>query len=362
MEEKRIFGQNTASHPSPVETSFCAMKILFCCLFPLFIVAQNAAEIHSGSAQAAAFVGSLTDAQRQKTVFAFDETSRYEWHFVPASMIGRSGIPVKSLDSVQKIRFYAMLQSYLSAEGYQRTRDVMDYEYLLKEMEPNNANRIPENYFVTLYGSPDKDSTWAWKFTGHHVTLNFTVVKDRLEFAPFFFGVYPAEIKSGPKKGARLIRAEEDLGFELIHSFTLAQRSKAIFQLKAFAEIVTTNAEEVSPLNPAGILAADLTIAQKATLNKLIVAYLASMTPAMKTARMKKIVAEDMNAIRFGWAGGTEPGLPHYYRVQGKTFLMEFDNTQSGANHIHTVWRDFNGDFGRDLLREHYQTSPHHKH
>ena len=176
-----------------------------------------------------------------------------------------------------------------------------------------------------------------------------------------FFGSNPGEVKQGPKKGMRIMRAEEDLGLKLVNSFNSAQKKKAIFQQDAIAEIVTRNAKQVMPLNPVGIFAKDMTQEQKTVLNQLMVAYLANMPPAVAKKRMANIVKEDMDAIEFGWAGATAPGKPHYYRVQGKTFLIEFDNTQNNANHIHTVWRDFNGDFGEDLLQEHYHHSQHHQ-
>jgi hypothetical protein len=189
--------------------------------------------------------------------------------------------------------------------------------------------------------------------------LNFTIVEDKLAFAPFFFGAQPAEVKEGQKKGMRIIKDEEDLGFELMNSLTQEQRQKAIFRVKAFSDIVTGNTVNVSPLEPAGIPARELTYNQKTILNKLIMAYLLSMPPAIAETRMKKITKEDMNEIFFGWAGEIEYGKPHYFRVQGKSFLIEFDNTQNNANHIHTVWRDFNGDYGKDLLREHHLSSHH---
>ena len=337
------------------------MKLLFLILLPFALSGQNTDNNNSGTAKAQVFVNSLNQVQQKKAVFPFNEMNRYEWHYLPAAMAPRTGIAVKDLDSIQKENLHLLLQAYLSREGYVRTKNIMDFEYLLKELQPQNANRIPENYSVSIYGTPRLDSIWGFKFTGHHLALNFTIVRDKIGFAPFFFGVYPAEVKEGPKKGTRLLKDEEDLGFELINSLTSDQKQKAIFDLKAFAEIVTTNSAKVVPLPPVGIFAGDMTHDQKITLNKLIVAYLLSMPPALAKARMKKITTEDMDAIRFGWAGDTVPGKPHYYRIQGKTFLIEFDNTQDNANHIHTVWRDFNGDFGLDLIREHYHNSHHHQ-
>lgn len=325
--------------------------------FPFFVTAQN---IKAGSSLALACINSFDSAQKTRSVFSFDQMSRYDWHYLPATMIARQGACLKDLNSTQKENVYALLKNFLSNRGYTRTQGIMNNEYYLKETEPDNINRVPENYYVAFYGNPATDSVWGWKFSGHHVALNFTIVDDQLAFAPFFFGIYPAEIKSGQNKGRRIIKEEEDIGFELINMLTSKQKPKAVFQLKAFTDIVTTNAAQVGHLDSVGIVAKELTQQQKATLNKLIVAYLSSMPDQIKETRMKRIVSEDFNEIRFGWAGGFVAGEPHYYRIQGKTFLIEFDNTQSNANHIHTVWRDFNGDFGTDLLREHYQNSKHH--
>jgi hypothetical protein len=265
------------------------------------------------------------------------------------------------MNSDQKKNLYAFMQSYLSERGFTRTKSIMSFEAILRELEGGNSSRIPENYFIAIYGMPGKDSTWGWKFSGHHLALNFTIVNGKLAFAPFFFGVNPAEVKDGPRKGTRLIKEEEELGFELVNSLTPDQKLKAVIRGNAFGDIITAASKEVNPLEPAGIFAKDLTFEQKTILNKLIAAYLLSMPADISKERMQKITTEDINNISFGWAGATEPGKPHYYRVQGKSFLIEFDNTQNRANHIHSVWRDFKGDFGRDLLKEHYQNSHHHK-
>ncbi len=335
------------------------MKILLLLLFPFALMAQSGNINNSGSSKAFLFVKSLTELQQKKAVFPFNEMNRYEWHFLPAAMVGRTGIAVKDLDSLQKENLHLLLQAYLSNEGYVRTTNIMDFEYLLKEMQPQNPNRIPENYSVSIYGTPNQDSIWGWKFSGHHLALNFTIVKDKIGFAPFFFGVYPAEVKEGKRKGTRLLKDQEDLGFELVNSLAPDQLTKAVFQLKAYSEIVTTNSQKVGPLEPVGLYAHEMTPSQKIVLNKIIAAYLYSMPTTLADARITKINTEDMNGVRFGWAGETVPGKPHYYRIQGKSFLIEFDNTQDNTNHIHTVWRDFNGDFGEDLIREHYHNSKH---
>ena len=326
------------------------MRILYFLLFiPLALNGQNNTVDFSS---ALIVINSLDSLQKAKSIFPFDEMSRYDWNYLPPSLIPRRGACLKDLDSTQKNNVYALLKSFLSEKGFTRTLDIMDNEFYLKELEPNMIHRIPENQFIAFYGNPGTDSIWGWKFSGHHIALNFTIVNDKLAFTPVFFGVYPAVIKD-----------EEDIGFELINMLSSEQKLKAIFQSKAFNDIVTTNSIQVGTLDPVGILAKDLTPQQKIILNKLIVCHLSSMPTEIAEMRMKRIASEDFNQIRFGWAGGLVEGVPHYYRIQGKTFLIEFDNTTHNANHIHIVWRDFNGDFGVDLLKEHYEnTKHHHKH
>jgi len=315
---------------------------------------------NTGSSIANTIINSLDSLQKSKTVFPFDNMSRFDWHYVPAYSVPRTGVAVRDLNSNQKQHIYQLLKTYLSDNGYKRTQDIMNTEYLLKELEPNNKGRIPEDYYVAFYGNPGKDKTWGWKFTGHHLALNYTIVDNQLAFAPFFFGVYPAVRQDSDGKEKKLFKAEEELGFKLVNSLTPELKLKAIFRLEAFADIVTKNSPKVVPPDTVGIIAKDLTFDQKHILNQLIVMYLSNMPTKIAELRMKRILSEDFDQIRFGWAGGLKFGEPHYYRIQGKTFLIELDNTQANANHVHTVWRDFQGDYGVDLLKEHYNNVKHH--
>ncbi len=336
------------------------MRLLLLLLLPFSVFAQDNKIDKAATAKALAFVSALNEEQKAKTVLPFEEKSRFSWHYVPASSVARTGMAVKDLDSKQKSLFYEMLQSFLSPAGYQRTQNIMSFEYVLKEMEPNSTGRIPENYFVSVYGHPGKDSVWAWKFTGHHLALNFTMADGQLAYTPFFFGANPGEIKEGAKKGMRIITAEEDLAFELVNSLDNAQMKTALFREEAFPDIVTANTPKVTSLEPVGILLRDMNNDQKNLVNKILVTYLSSMPSRLAYVRMNRIATEDKDEIRFGWAGGLVKGKPHYYRIQGKTFLIEFDNTQNNANHVHLVWRDFYGDYGEDMLKEHYQHNHRH--
>jgi len=307
------------------------------------------------------FIHSLDPDQKTKILLPFDDTSKTSWHFIPSSMWQRAGIQLADLNANQKELFFELLHSSLSESGYLKTTKIIGLENVLLEQSGDSVMRGPEKYFVAMYGNPEKDSLWAWSFEGHHISLNFTVLNGKTSIAPRFLGANPAMITSGPRKGERTLAREEDFGFELIHSLSSDQLNDAIFQDNAFYEIVTSNAPEVSPLDPVGIRYDELTDSQQSVLLELINEYLATMPLDLAVERMEKLKNEEMGAIRFGWAGATHSGEGHYYRVQGKSFLIEFDNTQNNANHIHSVWRDYTGDFGKDLIRLHYMHSEHHQ-
>lgn len=308
------------------------------------------------------FLKSLTQAQRNKTQMPFNDESRMLWHYIPSSMFPREGIQLNELDPNQKSKLDRLLRTFLSETGYMKTMKIIDLENILLEISGDSIMRNPENYSVAFYGNPEKDSLWAFSFEGHHISLNFTIHNEKVEIAPRFLGANPARIPSGPREGERTLNREEDLGFELINSLSAEQRNTAIFQQDPFSDIVTRKSTEVEPLSPVGIMYGQLTRDQQLIFLKLIDEYLSTMPPEQAEKRMNSIKDEEINEVRFGWAGATVLGEGHYYRIQGKSFLIEFDNVQNEANHIHTVWRDFDGDFGRDIIIEHYKNSDHHKH
>ncbi|WP_215223841.1 DUF3500 domain-containing protein [Echinicola shivajiensis] len=306
------------------------------------------------------FLSSLNAEQKEKTIHAFDHDSKSNWHYFPATMFERAGISLAELDQNQKDALFNLLKNSLSESGYDKTLKIIDLENVLAELSGNTTMRDPEKYYAAFYGDPAKDKIWSWSFEGHHLSLNFTIDDKEVSIAPRFMGANPAKILSGPRKGERALAQEEDLGFELVNSLTVEQKQKVLLNQEAFPDIITKNDKEVDPLEPVGIKYKDLQISQRSKLLDLIEAYLSNMPEKLAKQRMENLKKEELDEITFGWAGATEPGIGHYYRVQGKTFLIEFDNTQNKANHIHSVWRDFDGDFGRDLIKEHYHNSNHH--
>jgi hypothetical protein len=301
------------------------------------------------------FLASLTQAQRQEAVFPFDGDERTRWHFIPTEMFARKGLTLKTMSEPQRRLAKALLQSGLSQRGYLTVTSIMDLESVLAVMEAGGQFvRDPERYFFSIFGTPSERGAWGWRVEGHHVSLHFSVVNGRfVASSPQFFGTNPAEVRSGPKTGTRLLGAHEDPARALVTSLDPAQRAKAIINTTAPGDIMTMNALDISPLNPAGIGWNDLTAAQRETLQQIIASYTSVAADEVAAERQSRFRAAGLDKISFVWAGPIERGQRHYYRVQGPTFLIEYDNTQNDGNHVHSVWRDFAGDFGRDLLREH---------
>jgi hypothetical protein len=322
-------------------------------------ISQATASRHSAPAMvkaATSFLAALEPEQRAKAVGVFGDEQRLDWHYTPGD---RKGIAFKDLDGNQRTLAYAFLSTGLSQGGYLKATSIMQLELVLRALD-GLPFRDPDRYYFMIFGTPSAQEDWGWRVEGHHLSLNFTIVNGMMvATTPTFLGANPAEVRQGPRRGLRVLGAEEDIARELLNALDAQQRALAIFQAEAFPDIVTTNAKQVDPLTPVGILASQLTQQQLTLLMKLLDEYASALPSDLAAARMEKLRRAGIDTIRFGWAGGVERGQPHYYRVQGPTFLIEYDNTQNGANHIHTVWRDFNGDFGRDLLREHNRNTPH---
>ncbi len=311
--------------------------------------------VSSMAAAADAWLDSLDDGQKAKAVFTFDNDERKDWHFIPKE---RNGLSIKEMRPDQRALAQALLNSGLSHKGYAKAVTIMSLERILWELENHAEKRDPEKYHVSIFGDPTKDKTWGWRVEGHHLSANFTIIDGRLVAAtPSFMGANPGKVMEGPRKDLRVLGEEEDLGRALMTALNETQRKKALIATEAPADVITAAERKVSPLEAVGIPFEELAAAQKEQLWGIIELYVGRIR--------EELAAEDLNTIRdggfegilFAWAGSLEVGQPHYYRVQGPSFLIEFDNTQNGANHPHAVWRDFGNDFGEDLLRKHYDAS-----
>ena len=318
------------------------------------------------SAAATRFLESLNGEQRQRATFAFDGEERTHWNFIPTEIFPRNGLTLGQMNQSQRTLAHDLLKTGLSQRGYMTATQVMELEKVLAALEnaqplrPNRFARDPERYFFSIFGSPSTRNTWGWRVEGHHMSLHFTVVDGKLVAgSPSFFGSNPAEVREGPRKGTRVLGPEEDAARSLLESLDASQRETAIINTTAPNDIVTMASVKIDPLSPVGIPASALTASQRALLRSLIDVYTGKMADDIAADRVARIEKAGWDKVAFAWAGPLERGQKHYYRVQGPTFLIEYDNTQNDGNHIHSVWREFNGDFGVDLLREHVNGTSH---
>ena len=308
---------------------------------------------------ASQFLSSLTPEQKAKAVITFTDANRFDWHYVPRPG-QRKGLPLKEMTPEQRQAAQKLLATALSAKGMKQSSQIMnDLELVLRGDGPKPAsNRDPELYYFTVFGTPGDKTAWGWRVEGHHLSQNFTIANGTLtSWTPDFYGANPAEVMSGPRQGLRVLSGEEDKAFVLLRALDAQQKQVAVLQDKVPGDIITTNSRRVNPLSPDGLPAARMTPAQQKLLRALIAEYTSRMVDEIATERMRRINAAGFDKVAFVWVGADALHEPHYYRVQGPTFLIEFDNVQSTANHIHSVWRDFNGDFGDDVLKNHYQSA-----
>jgi hypothetical protein len=301
------------------------------------------------------FLAALSPEQRAKATFPFADDERMDWHYIPKE---RKGLTIREMTPYQKHLASALLASGLSQTAYIKAVTIMSLEDVLKTMENDSGERRnPEKYHFTIFGTPSDRATWGWRVEGHHLSQNYTVANGQVVDGPSFFGSNPAEVRQGPRKGLRVLAAEDDMGFQLIRALDEPLQKVAIVDSKAYADILSAAKREAALAGqPTGISAAKLNANQFELLRALAELYARNLPDELSRRRMQQIDQSGRSA-HFAWAGSVNPGEPHYYRIQTSTFLIELDDTQDNANHIHSVWRDLKDDFGGDLLRAHYETS-----
>jgi hypothetical protein len=301
------------------------------------------------------FLASLTPEQAAKAVIPFKDDERLNWHFIPRA---RKGLPLREMTPPQKHLAHALLNAGLSQQGYIKATTIMSLEDILRVMENDSGDRRnPEGYYFSVFGEPSERGVWGYRVEGHHLALNFTIVNGKVQGSPNFYGANPAEVRQGPRKGLRALAREEDLARELLTALDSGQKAVAIVDKTAYKDILTA-ADRKAALKgqPTGLSAAKMNAKQRQLLEAVMAEYARNMPEQIADYRMGQIKKAGTN-LYFAWAGVENKGGPHYYRVQAPTFLIEYDNTQNNANHIHSVWRDYDGDFGLDLLKQHYETS-----
>jgi hypothetical protein len=307
---------------------------------------QKAHTAQTISAAANELLRSLTPEQKAKIQFKLDDEERFTWDYRP---VPRKGLSVREMEPFQKPLANALLAAALSQRGFIKATTIMSLEDVLRIAEKDSGERRnPEKYYYSIFGEPSESGIWGMRVDGHHLSLNLTVVKGKVVAAPTFFGSNPHEVRAlESRKGLRVLHREEDLGRELITSLTAEQRKLAIVEEKAPADILTDNHKRLPDLpqgTKPGIPVSKFTARQKAILDELVMEYTNNLSEDLASARLdayRKSVAQ----LTFAWSGGVNKGDGHAYRLQGPTFIVEYNNTQNGGNHVHSVWREFGNDF-----------------
>ena len=300
------------------------------------------------------FLASLDTAQRLRALIAFEADNRVDWHYIPRN---RSGLSLGEMTPAQTAAVRALFATVLNDEGLKLLDGVRLLEGVLREQQ--GSFRDPGRYYVSVFGTPGR-FPWGWRFEGHHLSLNVTLpAAGHVAVTPFFVGAHPATVRDGPNRGFRLLGTSEDLARQIMADLTDPQRRTAIIADRSFGEIVASPQRERDLGQPRGLELGQMGGAQRALVEALMDRFLGTLAADLVAAQKKRVMDQGIAAFRFAWAGSLTPGEAHYFRVHGPATVIEHDNTQNGANHIHAAWRDLAADFGNDALADHYRRQPH---
>jgi hypothetical protein len=321
-------------------------------------------------AEAARSLLRVLDAPRRAAIqFPFEAQERYRWNYRPDGLVlegqtfWHEGLRLVNMTMEQQRAALDLLDTGLSTHGAGRARAIMALERNLREWERVSEQvrphvvRDPELYAFAIFGEPGDPGAWAWRAGGHHLGVHFTIVDgDCVAPTPLFFGANPAEVRHGPDRGRRTLPEEEDQARELLALLPSDRRARAVVRATAPGDILTDAYRNASPaVIPMGLPFAAMSGDERDRLVRLVRLYVDRATDEIARTEWEKIERAGLDTICFAWLGAPGPGEPHYYAIKGATFVIEYDKTQDGANHIHSVWRTFTGDWGEDLLAEHYR-------
>jgi hypothetical protein len=293
-----------------------------------------------------------------KATFGFDDPERLNWHFIPRE---RKGLPLKEMSPEQRALAFGLLETGVGAAGSLKATTIMSLEAILREIEKGQGPvRDPERYFVSIFGTPSNTGKWGWRIEGHHLSLNFTLDGGKIVAAtPAFFGANPAEVREGPRQGLRTLGEIEDNALRLFQALDADQQKTALLAAEAPRDIASNSGQQGpngglparTASQPEGVAFGDLNESQRDLMKALVESHAVNLPDEVASAWLDEIVAAGPEQVRFGWYGPADRSQPHAYKVQGPTFLIEFNNTQNNANHIHSVWRHTLGDFGLAAAR-----------
>jgi len=330
------------------------LGLVLCCALAALVYAATPPDA-AVRAAAGKLLASLSAEQKAKACFAFDDKERVNWAYVPQD---RRGLPLGDMDDAQRALAMDLVRSALSPQGFAKIEGVIKLEPVLRDLESRPGapalHRDASRYFVSFFGDPSSSAPWAWRFEGHHLSLNFCSIGDDAEsVTPNFYGANPARVEGGANDGLRVLGVEEDLGRALFNSFDDKQRAVALLSGEPPKDVILGPGRDSGFEKVEGLAVAQMTAPQARALDELLAQFVGNLRASSADAQTKRIRDAGVERIHFAWIGSAKPSEPHYYRIQGPHFAIEYENAQPGANHTHVVWRDLERDFGADLLREH---------
>ncbi|MBK5272852.1 MAG: DUF3500 domain-containing protein [Bacteroidia bacterium] len=325
---------------------------------------------------ASAFIHSLSPEQKNTAVLTFDDSARMKWNNLPVGLRPRAGLNIGSMSDDQRKLLHRILSVSLSSQGYLKATSIMHLDNLLnwyydtlyykKTINDTVYERMKalkwshRNFFLAFFGQPS-DSIWGYKLEGHHLSINFTFVKNKLSVTPLFVGTDPAEYPNSEYAGWRVLGQEEDLGIKLIHMLSTTQQQKATMSKEVPKDIITAAESGKRLVDDWGIKGAEMNKQERDILQYIVREFVFNLEYEKALAEYDKIIKAGVDKIYFGWIGSYEEDKPHYYVLNGPTFLIEFDNVgfNGNANHIHAIWREKGNEYGEDVLRNHYMSEKH---
>jgi Protein of unknown function (DUF3500) len=324
-------------------------SIFFLIAIVKFSVAQDL------SKKAIDFLATLSPDLKAQAVFPLKHEERFNFNFVP---LVRKGPTFRDFNDKQKAAAMELLKASLSEQGFNKAMDIIELEkalIIIEKQAPDSRYRDPLNYHFCIFGTPTPDKEWGWRFEGHHVSVNFVSTEGKIvSSTPSFFGSNPGIVGIEEQKGKQALKLESDLALMLVNALSEEQLKTARFAEEAPKEIITGNSLKVANIEPRGISFKSMNNDQKKIFLQLLDVFVKNYQLGFSKTLMEKIKKAGLDNLSFAWAGGLQYGVPHYYRIQGPMLLIEYDNIQNNANHVHTSVRDLTNDFAEDILREHY--------